>query len=368
MYDVIIVGAGIAGATAAYFLCKHGLKVLVLDKEKLPRYKPCAGGIPHSLLRLFPFSLTSVVEREVFAVRYSFQRRMELIVPFAPPVVMVMRNRLDYFILQQSGAEVAECAKVTAVQEDAHGVTVSTDKGSKLTGRYLVAADGANSIVARALGLRRKKVLGVALEAEVPADDLLMRTWGTEMFFSFGLVKRGYLWVFPKRRHLSVGIGTFGKTSQDIKGLLLEEMAERGLSLKGIPIRAHPLPAYRGRELLHTHRAVLVGDAAGLVDPLLGEGIRYAVWSALIATQSILDEDMAAYTCQVHKEIGMHLNMARLWAWLFYRYPRASFELGVRNPYLTPDMIRMFNGNLTYGSMLLRIPKYVWGLLHRLEV
>ena len=118
----------------------------------------------------------------------------------------------------------------------------------------------------------------------------------------------------------------------------------------------------------HAPRIEGVGDAAGLVDPLLGEGIRYAVWSALIATQSILDEDMAAYTCQVHKEIGMHLNMARLWAWLFYRYPRASFELGVRNPYLTPDMIRMFNGNLTYGSMLLRIPKYVWGLLHRLEV
>jgi len=367
IYDVLIVGAGIAGASAAYFLGREGLRVLVLEKEKLPRYKACGGGVPRSAFRLFPFSFEPLVECEISSVRYSFRGEKEVAVPLpSRPMVAVMRDRLDYFVLQQARVEVAEGEKVCAVQQDEWAATVWTESGRELRCRYLVGADGANSGVARAVGLRRTKRLGVALEADLPADDARMREYAGEAVFVFGTVEQGYVWIFPKRNHLSVGIGAFRKGQQKLKALLQTEMGKRGLSLDGVPLHAHPLPIYWGNELLHRGLILLLGDAAGWMDPLLGEGIRYAIRSARLAADAILNEDLAAYTRRVHRKIGRHLTMARLWALPFYSLPRLCFEIGVRSPHVTPDFVRMAAGTSSYGSMLFRFPLYLLGaVFHR---
>ncbi len=367
MYDVIIAGAGIGGPTAAYFLSRQGLKVLVVEKKKLPRYKPCGGAVPVAVLSLFPFSLEPVVEQRITTVTYCFQGQKSLTVPFPSSVVMVMRDKLDYFVLEQAGVEVWENQRITEVRENRKSVTVLTERGDKIHGRYLIAADGANSVVARSLGLRRKKALGIALEVEIPANDDLLDTYNSRACFFFGTVKSGYEWIFPKKENLSVGIGTLDRTGENLKALLIKDMARQGLPLDGLPLKAHPLPVYRGRQLLHTQRTMLIGDAAGLMDPVSGEGIRYAVHSARIAAEAILNENINTYTRRVQREIGAHLSKARLWAWAFYHHPHASFELGVRNPYLTPDFARMYEGRLSYGGMLLRIPLYLGGVVQRLE-
>lgn len=100
------------------------------------------------------------------------------------------------------------------------------------------------------------------------------------------------------------------------------------------------------------------------MDPLLGEGVRYAMRSGWLAAQAILRERLAKYSSRVHEEIGSHLILARLWAWAFYRHPWGSFRLGVRNPYLNTDFVRMFTGELSYGAMLLRMPRYAWGWMN----
>lgn len=371
LYDVLIVGAGIAGASAAYFLRREGLQVLVLEKEVLPRYKPCGGGVPRSALDLFPFSFDPVVECEISTVRYSFRGERELSVPLpSRPLVMVMRDRLDSLVLEKAQVEVAEGEKVLTMWQDESSVTVQTDSGREFRGRYLIGADGANSVVGRAVGLRRKKKpVGIALEAELPADDMRLSRYVGEAFFLFGAVPQGYLWIFPKQDHLSVGIGAFRRSRQKLKAILLKEMGERGLSLDGVPLHGHPLPIYWGKERLHRGRVLLAGDAAGLMDPLLGEGIRYAMRSASLAADAMLNGDLAGYTRQVHQQIGRHLGMARLFALPLYFWPRAAFEMGLRNRYVTPDFVRMAAGTLSYGSMLLRLPRYVLGgLIRRLPL
>ena len=149
-----------------------------------------------------------------------------------------MRDRLDNFVLQQAQAEVAEGEKICAVQQDEWAAIVWTESGRELRGRYLIGADGANSVVARAVGLRRTKRLGAALEAELPADDTRMREYAGEAVFVFGIVEQGYLWIFPKRNHLSVGIGVFRKGQQELKAParqpLLVTLEESGLVLPSL--------------------------------------------------------------------------------------------------------------------------------------
>lgn len=366
VYDVIVVGGGIAGASAAFFLKREGAKVLVIEKEKLPRYKPCAGGVPRSVLRFFPFNFEPVIEREIAGVRYSFRGEKEIDVPFpTSPVLMVMRDQFDWFVLEKSKAEVAEGVKVIGVHEDRDKVTVLAEKGYRWQARYLIGADGANSVVARALNFETGGPVGVALEAEIPADEKLLAFFDNRAFFLLGVVNPGYIWVFPKKAILSAGIGAMGKTHDNLKATFLSWMARLGLPADKIPLKAHPLPVYLKDRRLHSSRTVLIGDAARLMDPLLGEGIRYGVKSAHLAVQAIFKGDLPSYTRAVHRILAPHFKAARLWAWAFYRYPKVSFELGVRNPLINADFVRMFEGKLSYKAMLARFPLYVAGFFRR---
>ncbi len=362
IHDVLIVGAGIAGASAAYFLGRGGLDVVVLEQQRLPRYKPCAGALPRSAGQLFAFSLEPVVEREITSARFSFrgQREVSIDLPFRP-VVMVMRDRLDSFVLQHARAQVFEGQKVRSVQEEASQVAVRTEGGRQWLGRYLIAADGAASVTASAVGLGKKPRMGAALEAEIPVDGVRMERYNGQALFVLGAVQWGYLWVFPKRRHLSVGIGALRRGRESPESILREEMGKRDLPLDGVPLHGHPLPAYRGREQLHTLRTLLVGDAAGLMDPLTGEGMRHAIQSARIAADAILGASLERYTRRVQREIGSQLALSGLLARVLYSFPDTAFGIAMRNPRLILDFARMLCGQLTYRSLLLRSPLHVLG-------
>ena len=359
-YDVIVVGAGIGGAAAAYYLGEAGCRVLVLEKETLPRYKPCGGGVPHSVFGYFPFPLDQAIEAKVTRVRYSYQGREEVTVPLPDEIIaMVMRDEFDALVLEQARCEVREATLVTEVAEGKDGVAVFTADGQGFRGRYLIGADGANSTIARKLGLRRGRFLGAAIEAEVPLPPRSMADWAGTALFEFGALKGGYLWIFPKREHLSVGIGAFRKSRAKLREILRREMAKFGINLDGIALHGHPLPIYLRSEKLNTARSLLVGDAAGLMDPLSGEGIRYAIKSARLAAEAILQGDLSRYTTWVQKEIGANLSCARWLAALFYGLPRLCFRLGVRNPKATQLLAEMLNDRATYLDISRRILPYL---------
>ncbi|MFN3763545.1 MAG: geranylgeranyl reductase family protein, partial [Anaerolineae bacterium] len=246
-YDVIVVGAGPAGATAAFHFGAAGKHVLILEKERLPRHKPCGGGIPTSVLRRFPIDFSPVVEREVRRVRFRFADGREVAADLPPgAVVMVRRDRFDHYLVSHTRAEVRDGARVVDVRQDGTGVEAVLVSGETIRARHLILADGAGSPLARRIGLRQRRRMGITLEAEVPTDNV--RASFDAALFLFGLPIQGYAWVFPKSDHLSVGVGTFLGLPQELRRLLEQEMARLGIPLEGARLYGHPLPVYLQHE------------------------------------------------------------------------------------------------------------------------
>jgi geranylgeranyl reductase family protein len=359
-FDVIVVGAGAAGAAAAYYLTRAGLEVLVLEKARLPRYKACGGAIPRSALDRFPFNFDDVILAAPANARFTSPGLPAVDVPLPDrPVVMVMRSDFDAFLLARSEAEVLEGVAVTSVTESDDRVQVEAG-GRQLTARYLVGADGAASLVARSLGLHQSRPMGGTLEAEVPLNGTgsLREEYGDRVLFSLDAIGWGYAWIFPKDDCLSVGIGRFRPGRVDLRTALQREMARLGVSLDSVQFHGHPLPYYlappwpfwRGQpqKRLSTRRCLLVGDAAGLVDPFVGEGIRHAISSAHLAAAAITNNDLTDYEEAIWQEIGHSLATAGLVANIYYRFPRLCYHIGVQNPAVINHIVDVLTGRVSY--------------------
>lgn len=352
-YDVIIVGAGCAGAAAAFFLGEAGARVLVLEAQRLPRYKACGGALPQAAQALLPFSVDPVLEDQVREVSYVYRgQQVHMDLP-GPPVGMAMRDRLDAFILAQAKAEVRDGCPVSAAEEGEEGVVVTVAGGWRCQGDFLLGADGVTSRVRRSLFPRLRFPLASALAAEVPPPKGDMAAWRSRATFVLSPSPGSYVWAFPKADHLSVSIGAFGPGPRQLRRYLEEEMAKLGLALPSA--RGHPLPMYRPSPRLHSQRVLLIGDAAGLTDPFFGEGMRYALWSAREAARAILSGRVEGYTGRVRRFMDREMRAARFLAGVFYRWPGMCFRLGVRNPRATQAFAGLLAGTWTYAGVMWRL-------------
>ena len=210
-FDVIVVGAGPAGSTSAYFLCSGGaLGANLLDRAGFPRDKPCGGGVTGRAAALLPFSIDLVVEDVVhrLEIGLSYARRFER-QSEKPLIYMTRRVALDAFLVQQAreaGAVFRDATKVTEVELRADDVVVKT-KDWTGTCRVVIGADGTNGVTARALGCEGARMHLVALEADLSYDAVDRDRYRAGAVLQLGAVPGGYGWIFPKGDHVNVGVG-----------------------------------------------------------------------------------------------------------------------------------------------------------------
>jgi len=354
LYDVIIVGAGPGGATAGYFLAEAGKRVLILEKDTPPRYKACGGGLSALLLeQIFPFSFEPVIETQVQTVTWAFGRRTVEFPVSAQAVRTVMRAQFDAFLLAHTRAEVRTRQTVRKTEELADRVRVHLQDGTSFEARYVIGADGASSGVARDLGMRRSKEMAGALEVELPAQpEDLQRYWHTLLFILMDGLHFGYGWIFPKAELLSVGVMALHPRPGQLQVALAQLAEQYNLSLDGAQIKGHPIPLYLRREPIATRRGLLVGDAAGLADPLSGEGIRLAIQSGQMAAQAILSGQPGQYEANIWQHIGRSQRLALILARVVARFPRLLFTIGAANPLLTPVLMDVLTGRTKYTRVI----------------
>ncbi len=298
IYDVIIAGSGPSGASAAYLLSKAGKSILVLEKEKLPRYKTCGGGLTFKGLNLIPFDLNRIIERYYYNVNINdFEADVSLITKRGKPIVsMTMRSELDHYLIKEAekyGAEIKDNHELKDINcfEDKVEVIVNRT-GEKLYSKFFIAADGALSLAAKKFFGGHKKRYIPALEYELYVDDDILSGFADSPRFDFGIVPRGYAWVFPKKNHLSVGVLSMKLKKGNLNDYFLDYLKKLQIKKINKSERHGFVIPLNLRKTFAADRIILTGDAAGFIDPITAEGISFAILSGQLAAESLLKENM----------------------------------------------------------------------------
>jgi geranylgeranyl reductase family protein len=336
-YDVIVVGAGPAGATVACELARDSIDVLLLEKERLPRYKCCAGGVTLRAARLLDLDISQVAKDTIYELAFTFKLNRAFLGEHSDPLIYtVMRDEFDQLLVQKAqrqGAVLMDGQKVAAIHAGPEQIEISTSD-TVFRCRFVVGADGAYSIVARELNMRRRIEYLAAMESEITVADKDLARWKSRVQIDLGIVPAGYAWVFPKSDHLSIGAGCRVSKARSLNRHYQEFLNSLNLG-DYIVARSgtHLIPTCTEGSLIWQDRALLLGDAAGLTDPLTGEGIYYSIRSAQLAAPVIKNyltqagTGLQDYQQLVEKEIVSELRIARTLSKYFVHFPRLTFRM-----------------------------------------
>ena len=266
-----------------------------------------------------------------YKLREGFTRRFAQITTY-----LTMWEKLDTLLVQRAvsaGAEFIDGFKVSRIDQNDKGTRVTKEKET-FAASVLVGADGANSLVSHQLGLNRGREIGVGLESEVYPEASSMDRWATTASIDYGTLRGGYMWVFPKEDHLSIGVGGFARSSPDMKQLLDRYLKHLQLgSYQQRLTRGHKIPRRKKGEPIQKGNALLVGDAAGLVDFWTGEGIYYAIRSAQTAAPVVRNflggeaPDLTEYERLIDRDIMPELKVARTMTRIGVMFPRLAYTL-----------------------------------------
>jgi len=362
IFDVIVVGAGPAGAMAAHDLSSKGLSVLLLDRAQFPRYKPCGGGLSLKVETLLGNKIRSVIEKTIKGAYFSYQQKEGLyLVSETPVAYMVMRDKFDSFMVDQAikmGAIFKDNTHVMAIKDASRGYEIITPYQS-FYGRYIIGSDGVNSVVRRYIHPRRKRILAASIEAEISIEDEC-ETLKNIVHIDFGIIPYGYAWIFPKHKRLSAGIAGFKGVVKQPKTYFKRFFSQNPLlrNHKIDLLKGYPIPLYGKSETLTKNRILLAGDAGNLVDPFFGEGIYYALRTGQIAAEVISkaikknSSDLTEYDRLIREELHPQFKAAQKISQFIYTFPRAWFDILSEHPELAEKYYQVLRGKSKYTDFL----------------
>ncbi|SHM74704.1 geranylgeranyl reductase family [Cyclobacterium lianum] len=331
-FDMVVTGSGPAGAMAAYTAASRQMKVLILEKETLPRYKTCGGGLVYRARTRLPFDISPAVQREFFELEVFFEHASHYFSAKRtdPIISMVMRDEFDALLVKKArekGAQVMENTRLEQLKTTKSEVLLQTSVGEIKT-RYLIAADGILSPAAKMAGWTESRKLIPALEYEVSVGEEDFERLSRKVRFDVDAVPYGYAWCFPKKNHLSLGVACLKKQKINLKALYEAYLKKLQIG-EILSSTAHGFQIPIGHRVTNFSNGpvFLVGDAAGFADPLTAEGISNALLSGELAASAICDNfDQTthanlAYKKKLQEKLLPELKTSALMARIFYAQP-----------------------------------------------
>ena len=363
-YDVVVVGAGPSGSTVARECATHGLSVLRLDKSEFHRDKPCGGGVTVRTLKLLPFSIDSVVERVVTDAYVTLKHNDGFVRHSDEPMVhMTQRRNFDALLVERSlerGVTLKERVKVVDIERDNVAIRVKTHD-EKFRAKVLVAADGANGTTSALSGVRQHFTQQVALEGNITPQNGVPTEWETRFGLDFGELPGGYGWIFPKGDHVNIGVVGWRHAGPQLRDRMFDLVKFYGYDPENVQgLRGHYINIRQPDSTLVDGNFLLVGDAAGLVDPITDEGIYSAIWSGKVAAKHIIDyvegesPDLSGYMRQVEAELLPDLKVSQRFHDLFHISPGLYLWIDKRTSILWGLARHMVRGDQTYVNVMLR--------------
>jgi geranylgeranyl reductase family protein len=369
VYDVVIVGAGPAGSSAALAAARVGANALILDRSRFPRYKTCGGGLIGATLGSLPADLDVPVQQEIFATTFS-RRGRDVRHRGSPTRILSLVDRSDFdnALLARAvreGAVARLDTMVSSIAEEGDTVVLATSRGP-VRARYVIGADGSASRTARYVGVALSQV-DLGLEVELDATDL-SDAWAGRIHLDWGPIPGSYAWVFPKGRRLTVGVIARKGTPRQTRDYLTAFLREQGLHDARIVHESGHLTRCRTpRSPLGKGRVLLCGDAAGLLEPWTREGISFAVRSGAMAgelaagaaQQATAREParaQAEYTARIGSSLAMEMQAGALFLTAFERHPQIMHTLLARTPWGWREFCRIILGETTLARAMRHTP------------
>ena len=367
--DIAVVGAGPAGAWAAYSLARRGASVVLIDSSH-PREKPCGGGVTRRALDLVAkaIDITRLPTVAIRSARFTASSTDDAVdVPLdGGTLIVASRAEFDGVLLQaarRAGAEVLS-TRVIDLRAQTGGFRIDTTAGPRFAG-FLVGADGANSLVRRRLAHPfRRDQLSIAtgfFAHGVTSDEIVIELIADPP---------GYVWSFPRATHLAVGI--CAQADSGARAGALRIAAASWLERTGLADGARlepyswPIPSLPARDLegleLAGPRWCLVGDAAGLVDPITREGIYFALLSGQWAADAMMSpgvDHSRHYAVRVRDEIVVELARAARFKAEFFRprFTRLMIDALRRSAAIRAVMADVVAGRQDYAGLKWRLAK-----------